>query len=94
MVSPHHQAGLIDKAEGRRGVVQEDVQQLEHVADAQVVPESSVRVLIGEDGVLVVVFLDFSDFHLHPDRAVLRNRKQCHACQCKGGKKSFHISDL
>ena len=89
----HHQAGLVDKAEGSRGIVEQEFHDIEHVSDAQVVAEGPVLVLVGEDGVFVIVLPDLGKFHFHSGGDVLRNCEKRHAGQNKSGKDSFHCLD-
>ena len=91
-VAPRHrQVSSVHVADG--GLAAEDLglQDREHPAKAQIVPEGAVRVLIGEEGILVLVLFDFDDFVPHSGGEILGPCGRQDARKDHGGKDSFHM---
>ena len=88
------QTGFVDVAEG--GVSAKDLRlhDREHPAEAQVIPERPVRVLVGEQGIFVVVLFDFDDFLPHAGGEILGPCGQHDARKGDGGNDSFHMPNI
>ena len=88
------QASLVHVADG--GLAAEDLglQDREHPAETQVVPEGPVRVLVGEQGIFVVVLFDFDDFLPHAGGEILGPCGQHDARKGDRGNDSFHMPNI
>ena len=78
-------------AEGSLAAENLGFQDREYAAEAQVVPEGAVLVLIGEEGILVLVLFDFDDFVPHSSGEILGPGGRQDARKDNGGKDSFHM---
>ena len=88
------QAGFVDVGDGPLDAEEFELQVRRLVAEAQVVPEGPVLVLVGEQGIFFFILFDLDDFPPQAGRVILGPRGRQDARECGDGDDSFHMLKL